>query len=470
MWKIHTSFNNHLNKIGMKDFKKPTFIRVAGEFYQTYLQKDLNGTEARQFVRWTDRAIKQSKGVDSKTIIDDILKNRDYLNFQCVPSHTDYRFEIPIKNSTWKYLNTYSPIIQPASQSKKWDTIRAMLQHLFREQYEDILDYLQIAYHYPLQKQFVIALVGRQTGTGKTTFINFITHLFGNNVVTIPPEALHSSFNSVYAEKLFICIDESKIEKDAVMEKVKSLTTQTSVNINTKYGKERNGYIFAKVIMCSNNEEDFVRLDEYDRRYWVRKIEKFPLIDHNFDAKIKKEIGGFINFLKSRPIPEKKDSTFWMDKRILDTEQKKIVQESSKPHTLVTLANCLMDLVESKDVHQPYYLTGDLVKRLWEVKLSNCTEKHITNLISRYLNLGASVKVRTSEIQRDYKDGQIYFSMSNETKQRRWYKLSDNDIYAVNGLADDIGMDARLDKDMNEALQSFKDEIKGDMEGDDGTI
>ena len=129
-----------------------------------------------------------------------------------------------------------------------------------------------------------------------------------------------------------------------------------------------------------------------------------------------------------------------------------------------------MDLVESKDIKEPYYLTGDLVKRLWEVKLSNCTEKHITNLISRYLNLGASVKVRTSEIQRDYKDGQIYFSMSNETKQRRWYKLSDNDIYAVNGLADDIGMDARLDKDMNEALQSFKDEIKGDMEGDDGTI
>ena len=60
--------------------------------------------------------------------------------------------------------------------------------------------------------------------------------------------------------------------------------------------------------------------------------------------------------------------------------------------------------------------------------------------------------------------------MSNETKQRRWYKLSDNDIYAVNGLADDIGMDARLDKDMNDALQKFKDEIKGEMEGDDGTI
>ena len=454
----------------MKEFKKPTFIRVAGEFYQTYLQKDLNGTEARQFVKWTERAIKQSNGVDSKSIIDDILTNRDYLNFKCEPSHTDYRFEMPIKNTDWKCLNTYSPIIKPASQSNKWDTIRAMLQHLFREQYEDILDYLQISYYYPLQKQFVIALVGRQTGTGKTTFINFVTHLFGNNVVTIPPEALHSSFNSVYAEKLFICIDESKIEKDAVMEKVKSITTQTSVNINTKYGKERNGYIFAKVIMCSNNENDFVKIDEYDRRYWVRKIEPFPVNDLNFDAKIKKEIGAFINFLKSRPMPEKKSSSFYMDKSVINTEQKQIVKENSKPHTLVTLANCLMDLVESKDINQPYYLTGDLVKRLWEVKLNHLSEKHINQLIGTYVNLSGSTSTRSQEIQRDYKDGQIYFSLSNVIKLRRWHKISDNDIYAVNGLVEEIGMDAILDKDMNEAIKNFKDEIKGEMEGDDGTI
>ena len=169
-------------------------------------------------------------------------------------------------------------------------------------------------------------------------------------------------------------------------------------------------------------------------------------------------------------MPEKKSSSFYMDKSVINTEQKQIVKENSKPHTLVTLANCLMDLVESKDINQPYYLTGDLVKRLWEVKLNHLSEKHINQLIGTYVNLSGSTSTRSQEIQRGYKDGQIYFSLSNVIKLRRWHKISDNDIYAVNGLVEEIGMDAILDKDMNEAIKNFKDEIKGDMEGDDGTI
>ena len=77
-----------------------------------------------------------------------------------------------------------------------FSSICSLVEHIFGEQYELGMDYLQLLYLRPLQRLLVLLLVSDERNTGKTTFLNLLKSIFGGNVTFNTNEdlAVPSSF------------------------------------------------------------------------------------------------------------------------------------------------------------------------------------------------------------------------------------------------------------------------------------
>ncbi|SUB78004.1 Uncharacterised protein [Porphyromonas macacae] len=82
--------------------------------------------------------------------------------------------------------------------------IEALTIHIFGEQYELGMDYLQPLYLHPVQKLPILLHVSEERNTGKSTRLNFLKTLFGSNVTFNTNEDLRSQFNFDWTGKLLI--------------------------------------------------------------------------------------------------------------------------------------------------------------------------------------------------------------------------------------------------------------------------
>ena len=85
-------------------------------------------------------------------------------------------------------------------------------------------------------------------------------------------EDFRSQFNSDWAGKLLIVVDEVLLNRREDSERLKNLSTTFNYKVEAK-GKDRTEIaFFAKFVLCSNNEYLPVIIDAGETRYWVRKI------------------------------------------------------------------------------------------------------------------------------------------------------------------------------------------------------
>ena len=88
----------------------------------------------------------------------------------------------------------------------EWTTIESMLKHIFGDQYEMGLDYLQLLYTKPTQILPVLCLVSKENHTGKTTFLDFLEMLFKGNTAIIGTADIEGDFNQHYISKHIIML------------------------------------------------------------------------------------------------------------------------------------------------------------------------------------------------------------------------------------------------------------------------
>ena len=126
--------------------------------------------------------------------------------------------------------------------------------------------------------------------------------MFQDNVTFNTNEDFRSQFNSDWAGKLLIVVDEVLLSRREDSERLKNLSTTLSYKVEAK-GKDRNEIsFFAKFVLCSNNESLPVIIDEGETRYWVRKISSLQADDTNFLEKLKAEIPAFLFQLQGRTL------------------------------------------------------------------------------------------------------------------------------------------------------------------------
>ena len=299
------------------------FVRVGTEYYKTIVEKAPNGQVELNLVPWTTEAIKTDYS-DPKEFIKLIPK---YDAFTNIPENDPDKYRQSIFSTKDGYTSTLYNRYCPVSHVPKpgeWRTINTLLHHIFDYQntkgqsfYEMALDYLQMIFCSPTQHLPILCLVSREQATGKTTFLNLLRAIFKENMRILDSERISSKFNGSWAGKLVIGVDESFIDTDkpTVVNRLKMIATNSTIPLEKK-GKEA-GEVpnFAKLIMCSNDETNFLKIEIEDTRYWIIRVasinpeERDPHMAERMEA----EIPAFLYFLKNRTLFYAEKTRLWFD-------------------------------------------------------------------------------------------------------------------------------------------------------------
>lgn len=324
------------------------FVRVGTTLYKIVNQPRLNGGYVKKRIVWNNETLRQDYGKDY------LANVPKYDGFCTVPDHVNYRQVID------NFLNLYEPI---GHQPKEGDFshIQALLHHIFGEQYELGMDYLQLLYLQPVQKLPILLLVSEERNTGKSTFLNFLKAMFHNNVTFNTNEDFRSQFNSDWAGKLIIVVDEVLLNRREDSERLKNLSTTLSYKVEAK-GKDRDEIaFFAKFVLCSNNERLPVIIDPGETRYWVRKIHHLENDDTHFLQKLIEEIPAFLYFLQHRTLTTQNVSRMWFSPKQTETAALLKIIRCNKSKYEVEAAELIKEIMECMEIDSFSFCLNDLL-------------------------------------------------------------------------------------------------------------
>ena len=238
------------------------------------------------------------------------------------------------------------------------------MRHIFGEQYELGMDYMQLLYLQPTQKLPIVLLVSEERNTGKSTFLNFLKAVFENNVTFNTNEDFRSQFNSDWAGKLLIVVDEVLLNRREDSERLKNLSTTFTYKVEAK-GKDRTEIaFFAKFVLCSNNEYLPILIDAGETRYWVRKIMPLQSDDTNFLQKLKTEIPAFLYFLTQRKLSTAQESRMWFNPKLIYTAALQKIIRSNRNRLEIEMTELLLDIMSNMNVESVSFCLNDLVTLL----------------------------------------------------------------------------------------------------------
>ncbi|NLV18653.1 MAG: hypothetical protein GXY51_04090 [Bacteroidetes bacterium] len=264
------------------------YVRVGTDYYKVIQKTNRWNIVNIEYKRWTKDALITDYG---KKYLRGIPK---YNDFCMTPDNMNYK---QIINNQ---VNLYSPPCHTPVPGE-WPVTKMFLEHIFGTQYEQGLRYMQILYCYPQQSTIILALVSCQQKTGKTTFVNWISMIFGNNSAVISSSDFQSTFNGHYATKNIVMIEETLFDKKLTIEKLKALATQKQVLINRKNIDHFNLEYFGKIILTSNHEDRFAQISKEETRFFVRKLGAPKYKSMKIEKELLLEIPAFLNYLANLP-------------------------------------------------------------------------------------------------------------------------------------------------------------------------
>ena len=332
------------------------YIRVGTTYYKLIERPQISGDKITSLVKWSRETIVQDHG---KKIIYDIPK---YDGFCCIPNHLNYQKTVE------NFYNTYNEIpYQPSVSKVSVDEIPfsiSFLQHIFGNQVDLGLDYLKILLENPIQILPILCLVSKERATGKTTFLKWMKEIFGRNMTYIKGDSFNSQFNSDWASMLLIAIDEVFFDRKEITERLKYLSTTNKDKLENK-GKDREEIdFFGKFILCSNNEDNFIQIDENEIRFWVLKINPIKLENTEFLQNLISEIPQFLSFLIHRKFHSQKKSRMWFSPDEIKTKalQKLVFKNGNKLEA--KMVELLYEFFESNEVQKISVVPQDILNML----------------------------------------------------------------------------------------------------------
>ena len=310
-----------------KDLKK--YVRIGVDFYKLQNKpfpkignKKIDNRYEEVLTQWTEKTIKGDHGKDTLQYVP------KYEGFTNIADHINYQRVID------GYWNLYDELDHHPREGK-WENIRKLLKHLFRDQYDNelILDYLSILYRFPMQKLPVLCLVSKEQNTGKSTFIFLCKLIFKNNMILINSNDLIGDFNDHWTSKLIAASEETFLERKEAYETIKTLTTAKEITRKEKNKSATSIPCMIHFIFCSNYEDTFIKIGKEDSRLWIKKVHSIDKKDRvqDFDEKLEEEIPYFVNFLINREIKHQKKDRLWFAKEEFRTEAFYNVVKNSQP-------------------------------------------------------------------------------------------------------------------------------------------
>ena len=143
------------------------FIRVGTTLYKIVNQPRISGGFVKKRIVWNNETLRQDYGKDF------IATVPKYDGFCTVPNHVNYQ---PVVD---KFLNLYEPIGHQPKEGE-FPHVESLIRHIFGEQYELGMDYLQLLYLQPVQKLPILLMVPdeykieKNTQLGKLKLFHFL--------------------------------------------------------------------------------------------------------------------------------------------------------------------------------------------------------------------------------------------------------------------------------------------------------
>jgi len=319
--------------------KTVPYFRIGTSYYKLVSAPTIAGHYNEILVPWNIETIRQDHGKDY------LSKIAKYDGFTCIPSHTDFRQEYQ------NFYNTYSPL---RHEPKEGDIINSLnlVKHIFGKHEALGLDYLQLLYTKPIQILPILCLVSKKRSTGKSTFLKWLKAIFENNLTYLTNDSFSSQFNSDWANKLLICIDEVLFNREELTERIKYLST-TNINKMEAKGKDkREVEFFGKFILCSNNEENFIKIDGNETRFWVLKVPTIKKENTEFLDALKQEIPALLHFLKSRELSSSCKTRMWFTPDQIKTPALIKLVQNNRNRVEKELASILLSAMEIFDLKE----------------------------------------------------------------------------------------------------------------------
>ncbi|WP_139958218.1 primase-helicase family protein [Flavicella sediminum] len=340
------------------------YVRIGTDYYKKGEIPLHSGDTYNTLLKWKKSEIVTDMGKDY------LHQIKKYDGFCLIPSHTEYKQEIKC------FYNKYEELDHHFSEGTYHKT-KTFLKHIFGEQYDLGLDFLSILWHKPSQVLPILCLVSSERKTGKTTFLNWLKMVFQGNMTINKNEDFRSRFNSDWAEKLIIAVDEVLLDKKEDSERIKNLSTARSYKKESKGVDKVESYFFGKFILCSNNEDNFIWIDKDEIRYWVRKVPTFKDSEEDPDLldNLKKELPQFMQFLHTRKIKAPKKTRMWFTKDQINTEALNNLVKGNKTYLNKEIEEVLSDAFIKFEVDELKFSLSDLVDMLSKNNIRVSTSK-----------------------------------------------------------------------------------------------
>lgn len=343
-----------MSKFKPSDFIKDEakYIRVGVDYFKVIYKPDRYNILRKELKKWKKEEIILDYG---KKFVENIEKYDDFIIYPNNEKFVTYNID---------YYNLYSEFPHtPKKGTFEWS--KYMIMHIFGNQSHLGFRYMQALYLHPEKMLPILVLVSKERQTGKTTFINWLMMIFGANMVQINPEDLVSSFNSSYATANIIAVEETLIEKAITVEKLKALATGKTINVNQKFISQYNIPFFGKIILSSNNEDKFARIDEEEIRFLVRKVGIPSQINHNIESDLKKEIPAFLYYLSTLPPIDWSVDRSGFTPAELNNEFLNNVKKESKSGLYKDLKELITEFFMNMNEIKPFLATPTDIKQKW---------------------------------------------------------------------------------------------------------
>jgi hypothetical protein len=339
------------------------YIRIGVDYYKKVVETSPNKQTEVNLKRWNIGTIKADYN-NSRMFLKKMPKCDSFTN---IPENDPDKFQQIIYSEKGGIKSVLYNLYYPVShipQRGEWNNINTLLHHIFdyrnssgESLYEFILDYLQIVYLSPTVKLPVLCLVSKENGTGKTTFLNFLRAIFIENMRILDSARISSQFNGSWAGKLIVAIDESliKMETDTVKNRIKMIATNQTIPLEEKGMEAREIPNFAKLIMCSNDETNFMRIDQEENRYCIVKLNPIQKDknDNKLFDKMVAEIPAFLHFLKNRQLYYPDKGRLYFDEAIYTTPALEKVKERTENPLIKNLKDVIKTqfiIAKDKDI------------------------------------------------------------------------------------------------------------------------
>ncbi len=339
---------------------KGKYIRVGTTLHKIVQRPLISGDYVEEKIPWSYETLRQDYGKNNLPEID------KYDGFCIIPDHVHY------KQVHGTYLNQYEPLNYVPAPGE-FPYIQSFLNHIFGEQIELGLDYLQILYTRPAQMLPILLLVSNERNTGKTTFLRFLKMIFGKNATFNTNEDFRSQFNADWANRLLVLVDELLLNKMEDTEKIKNLSTAGDYKMEAKGKDRREIEFFAKFVLCSNNERNPIIIPREEVRFWVRKINPVEKDNIHLREQMSKEIPYFLNFLLSRKLSSKNESRMWFNPLELETPALQKIKKYNANKVEIEMAAYCYEVMEGLDLNKMRCCPKDLAEVLRESGLQTDT-------------------------------------------------------------------------------------------------